>query len=187
MLAAAARIAGSVDVPVTIDAEAGYGMAPAELVAALAGAGAAGCNLEDADHATGTLRDPNQHAGWLRTVRAAASEAGYGLVINARIDVFLAASDTGTQLELVPEALRRAHAYSEAGADCVFPIALWEEDALRSFLADAPCHVNVLAIPRAPSPAELAELGVARISYGSLLHRDAIARFGEAIGALSPA
>jgi 2-methylisocitrate lyase-like PEP mutase family enzyme len=69
----------------------------------------------------------------------------------------------------------------------VFPIALWEEDALRSFLADAACHVNVFAIPRAPSPAELAELEVARISYGSLLHRDAIARFGEAIGALSPA
>ena len=51
MLAAAARIANGVDVPVTVDAEAGYGMEPAELVAALRSAGAAGCNLEDTDHA----------------------------------------------------------------------------------------------------------------------------------------
>src|SRR3954465_15807148 len=65
MLAAAARIAAAVDVPVTVDAEAGYGMEPAELVAALRGAGAAGCNLEDTDHAAGTLRDPDKHAEWL--------------------------------------------------------------------------------------------------------------------------
>ena len=45
MLAAAARIAGSVDVPVTVDAEAGYGLEPAELVAALERTCAAGCNL----------------------------------------------------------------------------------------------------------------------------------------------
>src|SRR6478752_9381930 len=51
MLAAAARIANVVEVPVTVDAEAGYGMDPGELVAALRSAGAAGCNLEDTDHA----------------------------------------------------------------------------------------------------------------------------------------
>src|SRR3954469_17322235 len=55
MLAAAARIARSVEVPVTVDAEAGYGLDPAELVAALRSAGAAGCNLEDTDHVAGTL------------------------------------------------------------------------------------------------------------------------------------
>src|SRR4051812_14637490 len=55
MLAAATRIAAAVDVPVTVDAEAGYGMEPAGLVAALRSAGAAGCNLEDTDHATGRL------------------------------------------------------------------------------------------------------------------------------------
>src|ERR687890_1502105 len=57
MLAAAARIAGGVDVPVTVDAEAGYGMQPAELVAALRSMGAAGCNLEDTNYAAGHLRD----------------------------------------------------------------------------------------------------------------------------------
>src|ERR1041385_1069510 len=64
MLAAAARIARGVDVPVTVDAEAGYGMEPAMLVAALRDAGAAGCNLEDTDHVTGSLRDPDRQAGW---------------------------------------------------------------------------------------------------------------------------
>src|SRR6266852_1655629 len=62
MLAAAARIARGVEVPVTVDAEAGYGMGPAELVAALRSAGAAGCNLEDTDHTDGSLRDPERHA-----------------------------------------------------------------------------------------------------------------------------
>src|SRR4051812_7518594 len=85
MLAAATRIVRGVEVPVTVDAEAGYGMEPAELVAALRTAGAAGCNLEDSDHAAGSLRDRDQHAEWLRAVRQAASEAGYGLVINARV------------------------------------------------------------------------------------------------------
>src|ERR687892_1668489 len=88
MLAAAARIAKGVEVPVTVDAEAGYGMEPAELVAALRSAGAAGCNLEDTDYAAGGLRDPERHAEWLRAGRQAASEDGYPLVINARVDSF---------------------------------------------------------------------------------------------------
>src|SRR6185437_16767332 len=71
MLAAAARIASGVDVPVTVDAEAGYGMEPAELVAALRAAGAAGCNLEDTDHSAGALRDPAWQAEWLQAVRQA--------------------------------------------------------------------------------------------------------------------
>src|SRR4051795_495585 len=89
MLAAAARIARGVEVPVTVDAEAGYGMEPGDLVAALRSMGAAGCNLEDSDWAAGGLRDPDRHGEWLRAVRKAASEEGYPLVINARVDVFL--------------------------------------------------------------------------------------------------
>src|SRR5690348_6878214 len=83
MLAAAARIARHVEVPVTVDAEAGYGLEPADLVSALRLGGAAGCNLEDTDHSAGTLRDPGRHAEWLAGVRQAASAAGYRLVINA--------------------------------------------------------------------------------------------------------
>jgi 2-methylisocitrate lyase-like PEP mutase family enzyme len=188
MLAAAARIARGVDVPVTVDAEAGYGMEPDELVAALRSSGAAGCNLEDTDHAAGSLRDTGGHAEWLRAVREAASEAGYPLVINARVDVFLgpwlAGADPGTQKELVPEALRRAHAYLEAGADCVFPIALWEADALRGFTSEIRGPVNVLRLPQTPSLPELAGLGVARVSWAVLLYREAMARFEDQLASL---
>src|SRR3954471_8336263 len=111
MLAAAARMARAVEVPVTVDAEAGYGMEPADLVAALRSAGAAGFNLEDTDHAAGRLRDPDEHAEWLGAVRAAASADGYRPVINARVDVFLgpflAGAGAGTQDELVSDAVRR--------------------------------------------------------------------------------
>jgi len=188
MLAAAGRIARGVEVPVTVDAEAGYGMAPAELVAGLRSVGAAGCNLEDSDYTAGGLRDPDRHAAWLRALRQAASEDGYPLVINARIDVFLggflAGAGPGTQGELVPEALRRANAYLEAGVDCVFPITLWEPDALRGFTSEVRGPVNVLRLPQAPSLAELAELGVARVSWGTLLHWDAMARFGDQLASL---
>jgi 2-methylisocitrate lyase-like PEP mutase family enzyme len=188
MFAAAARIASGVDVPVTVDAEAGYGMEPSELVAALRSMGAAGCNLEDSDYAAGNLRDPDRHAEWLRAVRQAASDDGYPLVINARVDVFLgpflAGADPGTQEELVPEALRRANAYLDAGVDCVFPITLWETDALRGFTSEARGPVNVVRLPQAPSLAELAALGVARVSWGILLYGAAMGRFQEQLASL---
>ena len=172
----------------TVDAEAGYGMEPAELVAALRSAGAAGCNLEDTDHAAGSLREPDRHAEWLRAVRQAASEDGYPLVINARVDVFvgpfLAGAGPGILEELVPEALRRANAYLEAGVDCVYPISLWETDALRRFISEVRGPVNVIRLPQAPSLAELAALGVARVSWGTLLHRDAMARFEDQLASL---
>ena len=188
MLAAAARIARGVDVPVTVDAEASYGMQPTELVAALQSAGAAGCNLEDTDHTDESLRDPDRHAEWLGAVRQAASADGFGLVINARVDVFLgpflAGAGPGTQAELVPDALRRAQAYLEAGVDCVYPIALWEADALRSFTSEVRGPVNVVRLPQAPSLSELAALGVARVSWGILLHGDAMGRFEEQLASL---
>jgi 2-methylisocitrate lyase-like PEP mutase family enzyme len=187
MLAAAARIARAVEVPVTIDAEAGYGMQPAELVAALRSAGAAGCNLEDTDHAAGSLRDPDRHAEWLGAVRQAADAEGYPLVINARVDVFVApfeADEEASQGGLVAEAVRRANAYLEAGVDCVYPILLWETDPLRQFMSEVRGPVNVVRLEQAPSVAELAALGVARVSWGPLLQWDAIARFQEQLASL---
>jgi 2-methylisocitrate lyase-like PEP mutase family enzyme len=189
MFAAAGRIARGVEVPVTVDAEAGYGMRPVELVAALRSAGAAGCNLEDTDHSAGRLRDYDQHAEWLKAVRQAASDDGYPLVINARVDVFfepmLAGAGAETQHELLPEALRRAQAYIEAGVDCVYPIGLWDADALRRFMSEVSVPVNVVRLPQAPSTAELATLGVARVSWGPLLYYDAIARFREQLASIA--
>jgi 2-methylisocitrate lyase-like PEP mutase family enzyme len=187
MFAAAARIARGVEVPVTVDAEAGYGMGPAELVAALQNTGAAGCNIEDSDHTAGSLRDPDQHAKWLRAVREAASAEDYPLVINARVDVFLGpfiADENGSQEGLVPEAILRANVYLEAGADCVYPIVLWEADGLRRFMSEVPGLVNVSREPQAPSVTELAALGVARVSWGPLLYWNAIARFEEQLATL---
>jgi len=187
MLGAAARIARGVEVPVTVDAEGGYGMPPAELVAALRDAGVAGCNLEDTDHTSGTFRDPDRHAEWLGAVRQAAAADGYPLVINARVDVFLGPylTGAGSQEELVPEALRRAKAYLQAGADCVYPIALWEPDALRRFTAEVGGPVNVARVPQLPSLAELAAAGVARVSWGPYLYFDAMARFAEQLASLT--
>jgi 2-methylisocitrate lyase-like PEP mutase family enzyme len=188
MLAAAARIAKGVEVPVTVDAEAGYGMEPADLVAKLRAMGAAGCNLEDTDYTAGGLRDPDRHAEWLREVRNAASEEDYPLVVNARVDVFLAGflsgAGPGTQEAHLPEALRRANAYLEAGADCVYPIALWEAGPLRGFMSDVGGPVNVIRLPQAPSLAELGELGVARVSWATLLYREAMARFEDQLDSL---
>jgi 2-methylisocitrate lyase-like PEP mutase family enzyme len=188
MLAAAARIVRSVEVPVTVDAEAGYGMEPSELVGALRDAGAAGCNLEETAHPDTALRDPGRHAEWLREVRQAADDDGYPLVINARVDVFLwpyvADPAPGAQEALVGEALRRAAAYLEAGADCVYPICLWEAEPLRRFMAEFAGPVNLTRMPEGPAPAELAALGAARVSWALFLYWDAMARFKEQLAAL---
>ena len=148
----------------------------------------AGCNLEDTEHTDGSLRDPARHAEWLSAVRQAASADGYGLVINARVDVFLGpflnGAGPGTQEGLLPEALLRANAYFEAGVDCVYPIALWETDALRRFIAEVSGPVNAVCLPQTPSPGALAAVGAARVSWGPFLHLDAMARFGEQLAAL---
>jgi 2-methylisocitrate lyase-like PEP mutase family enzyme len=187
MLAAAARISRGVEVPVTVDAEAGYGMGPVELVASLRDAGAAGCNLEDTDHIAGGLRDPDKQAEWLRAVRQAASAEGYPLVINARVDVFEApweADASASQGGLVDDAVRRANAYIEAGVDCVYPILLWEKEPLRRFMSEVPGPVNIAAIEQAPSIADLAALGVARVSWGPLLYWGAIAGLKKQLASL---
>jgi 2-methylisocitrate lyase-like PEP mutase family enzyme len=188
MLDAAGRIVRGVDVPVTVDLEAGYGMDADEVASRLMEMGAAGCNLEDTDHRTGMLRDTTEQADWLREVRRAASARNYGLVINARIDTFLlGATSSGAgvhQIDEVDEALSRAHAYVEAGADCVFPIVLWQSDALAAFVSQAPGPVNILRIPPTPSETELAELGVARLSFGHLLQAEVMASFAQRLVSL---
>ena len=95
-------------------------------------------------------------------------------MINARIDVFLADAGSRPQGELVDDAVGRANAYLAAGADCVYPILLHDERAIASFIAAVEGPVNILALPGAPSPARMAELHVARISYGSLIHTRAM-------------
>lgn len=173
MFAAITRITRAVDVPVTADIEAGYGLAPGELVERLRGAGASGCNLEDSDPATGALVDPSEQAVRLAAVRAA---AGPSLVINARIDVFRRSGGS------VREAVRRGRTYVEAGADCVYPI-LAPPDTLRELAAGIGGPINALYVPGGPSPARLMELGATRITFGGGLHR----QIAAAVSALATA
>ncbi|TVT24160.1 isocitrate lyase/phosphoenolpyruvate mutase family protein, partial [Amycolatopsis rhizosphaerae] len=142
MFAAAARIARAVSVPVTVDAESGYGLPAPEFVARLLDTGAVGCNLEDTDHALGRVRPIAEQADRLAAVRAAAGDA---LVINARIDLFLRAED---QRAVLPEAVERARAYLDAGADCVYPILVRSADVLAEFVkAVSPGAVNGNRLP----------------------------------------
>jgi 2-methylisocitrate lyase-like PEP mutase family enzyme len=162
---AVARIASSVSVPVTADVEAGYGLAPEEIVERLLDAGAVGCNLEDTDHRGGGLVDAGEHADRLRAVRQAATEAGVEIVLNARVDVLRLEGD---RRELFEEAVRRARLYLQAGADCVFPIRLAEDELIGELVQRVEGPVNVVAAG-APPLARLAELGVARVSFAGTL------------------
>ncbi|WP_285780242.1 isocitrate lyase/phosphoenolpyruvate mutase family protein [Microtetraspora sp. NBRC 13810] len=160
MFAAAARIARAVDVPVTVDAEAGYGLAPAEFAERLLATGAVGCNLEDTAYPSGEPVGVAEQAAWLAAVR----EAGPELVINARVDVFLTGG--GSLRERVEEAVERAKAYLDAGADCVYPILAPGEETIGELVQRIPGPVNALFLPGGPSVSRLAELGVARVTFG---------------------
>jgi 2-methylisocitrate lyase-like PEP mutase family enzyme len=182
MFAANARIARSVSVPVTMDAEAGYGLAPADLVGCLLENGLVGCNLEDTNHRAGGLADAETHADWLSRVRAAADAAGVPIVINARVDVFLPRSNVAER-DRVGEAVRRGRLYRSAGADCVYPIGVGDPGVLATLVAeiDGPINGNSGA---GLDLAQLRELGVARVSYGPRFYRTALAEFNRAVRAL---
>ncbi|MET8847856.1 isocitrate lyase/phosphoenolpyruvate mutase family protein [Amycolatopsis sp. NPDC004625] len=179
MFAAAALIARAVPVPVTVDAEAGYGLAPEQLVAELLEAGAAGCNLEDTDHRAGGLTGTAAQADRLAGVRAAADAAGVPLVVNARIDVFLPPSGI-PEPDRVAEAIRRGRAYRAAGADCVYPIGMSHAGDVARLVEGVPGPVNGNPGP-ALDPATLAALGVARVSYGPRFYRGGLAAMRGAL------
>lgn len=165
MFAAVARIARSVAVPVTADVENGYGLAPAELAATLADCGVAGCNLEDSDPVSRALADPAEQAEFLAAVRAA---AGSSLVVNARVDVYVRPPG-GEPGDLTNAAVARARAYLAAGADCTYPIVA-PPTALPDLVRRIDGPVNAMYRPDGPPIAELAAMGVARITFGSGLH-----------------
>ena len=158
MFAAAGRVARAVSVPVTVDAEAGYGMEPRELVGRLLEIGAVGCNLEDTDHRAGGL-------------------------VDARADTFLPGSGVPGQ-ERVAEAVRRGRLYLGAGADCIYPIGVSDERDIATLVAEVPGPINGNTRPEGPDLARLRELGVARVSYGPRLYREALAGLKTAVQGL---
>ncbi|MFC9848436.1 isocitrate lyase/phosphoenolpyruvate mutase family protein [Streptomyces sp. NPDC060223] len=172
MMLVARRIAASVDVPVTVDAEAGYGMAPEALVELLSGIGVVGCNIEDSDHAHGGLIDVDVRAAYIARIREAADRIGVPLVINARIDSFFSTSPLAENQRRA-DAISRAAAYWSAGADCVFPIGAGPDD-LRAFVVEVRAPVNAGLPLNRGSLDELRALGVARVSMGPQLYRSAL-------------
>ena len=169
MFTAVGRIVRAVSVPVSADIEHGYGLSPRELIGRLMETGAVGCNLEDSEH--GTLKDPRQHADWLAEVRA---ESGDAVFINARVDTFLFGDGDPA------DAIERARLYVAAGADCVYPLLAPPEafPVLREGIAGP---LNMAAKASRESVAELAELGVTRITFGPEMQRESM----WAIGALA--
>lgn len=175
MLAAVARIAAAVALPVTADLEAGYGLPAKELAVRVAAAGCVGLNLEDSDHARGrgVLVDAERQAERIAALAQAARAEGVPLVINARVDTYLGAPLEGAAR--VEETIRRGRRYLEAGADCVYPITARDERELAEIVRGVAGPVNAMALPDAPPLARLAALGVARVTFGSQLMRQALA------------
>jgi len=171
MLAAAKRIIQAVSIPVTVDFEAGYGLSPREVAERMIEIGAAGLNYEDTDHAGASpMVDPNQQSERIVALKDAARTAGADLVVNARVDVFV--HRQGTLQEQAAEGLRRAQQYKAAGADCIYPILLSDEAIIREFVeAVGPINVN-LRPGGALTLAQVAALGVRRVSYASSLFRE---------------
>jgi 2-methylisocitrate lyase-like PEP mutase family enzyme len=169
MIAAIARIAKSVKVPVTADVEAGYGDAPedaARTARTAIDAGAVGMNLEDAaSNSAPALVDLPLQLEKIHAIREVSSRVRVPLVLNARTDVYLLQiGDPATRYD---ETVRRLSAYRDAGADCVFAPGLRDAPTIGRLVADLRCPVNILAGPGSLSVPELSKLGVARVSLGS--------------------
>ncbi|MDV3130344.1 isocitrate lyase/phosphoenolpyruvate mutase family protein [Mycobacterium sp. 21AC1] len=163
MFTAVGRIVRAVSVPVSADIEHGYGLSPRELIGRLMEVGAVGCNLEDSEH--GKLKDPHKHADWLAEVCA---ESGADVFINARVDTFLFGNGDPA------DAVERGRLYVAAGADCVYPI-LAPLGAFPALREGIPGPLNMAAKVSKEAVAELAELGVTRITFGPEMQQESMA------------
>jgi 2-methylisocitrate lyase-like PEP mutase family enzyme len=169
MFARIAQIASAVKVPVTGDVEAGYGDAPARAshtARKIIFGGAVGMNFEDATgDSEHPLADLPLQLESIRAIREMAKKYELALVLNARTDVYLL--QVGDAAKRYDEAVRRLSAFRDAGADCVFVPGIRDRETIERLVVDLSCPVNILAGPGSPSVAELADLGVKRISLGS--------------------
>jgi 2-methylisocitrate lyase-like PEP mutase family enzyme len=158
-----------VECPVTVDIEAGFGDTIEEVlqtIRAVINAGAVGINIEDSTRQHGkALVDVSFQVELLKAIQELASAMDIPLVVNARTDVYLL--PTGDPTSRFEQALQRANAYREAGADCFFPIGLGDARTIADLVQAINMPVNILARSATPSILELAQLGVARVSFGS--------------------
>ena len=160
----AAAIAAATDVPVSADLENAFADEPegvAETIRLALGAGLAGCSVEDA---TGRDDEPIYGLELAAARVAAAAEAAHAgdvhLVLTARAENHLHGRDD------LDDTIARLRAFQDAGADVLYAPGLHRPEDIRRVVESVDRPVNVLAVPGAPPVAELAELGVARVSVG---------------------
>jgi 2-methylisocitrate lyase-like PEP mutase family enzyme len=168
------RIAAAVELPVTMDFEAGYGD-PGETARRAIEAGAVGGNLED------QLKPIDEAVAGVEAVMRASRDAGIEFVLNARTDAVLRGAD-----DPVEEAIRRGRAYLDAGAPVVFVPGAVKRDHIEALVEGlGPNKLTVIAVPGASLPtSELEALGVARVSTGPFTQRVALTALQDAAAAL---
>jgi 2-methylisocitrate lyase-like PEP mutase family enzyme len=164
-----ARIVAAVDLPVTADFEGGYTEDDdrlAENIARLLDVGVVGINFEDRVVKGSGLYPIDRQASRIAVLRRTAEQQGVPLFINARTDLFLGQGNDPKSV--IGEALDRAAAYAAAGASGFFIPGLQEKELIARISGSSPLPVNVMTFDGVPPNAELADIGVARISYGNI-------------------
>lgn len=182
-IANAARIVAATDLPVTLDFEGGYALDPERLAANFAialAAGVIGCNFEDRIVGGEGLHPLPLQASRIEALRRAAERAKVPVFINARTDIFLGSKPESHDPAAAEHALERARAYADAGASGFFVPGLADERLLARICDASPLPVNAMMFPGMPDTTRLAQLGVARISYGPGPYRLAMKALADA-------
>lgn len=183
LIEATGRITRVVGCPVSVDIESGYGSSIDEVRETLREVietGAVGINIEDSlPDNQAQLVDLSYQVELLAALRELAVSVDIPVVINARTDAFLL--EIGRPQDRVKLALERSHAYATAGADCIYPISgSLTGPVIAELVRSAGVPVNILLGGAAtPTLAELAGLGVARVSFGGGLMRSVLGHLQE--------
>ncbi|MEX0284363.1 MAG: isocitrate lyase/phosphoenolpyruvate mutase family protein [Paracoccaceae bacterium] len=166
------RITASVDIPVSVDFEGAYAIAPADVqanVRRVIEAGAIGINFEDRVVKGEGLHSIADQATRIAAARAAGEVTGVPLAINARTDLFLG-TDPATHAGSVDEAIERAGAYAEAGASSFFVPGLTQPDFIARVIEAVELPVNLMMTKGFTSITTAAELGAGRVSFGPMAY-----------------
>jgi 2-methylisocitrate lyase-like PEP mutase family enzyme len=174
-------IVKAVQVPVTVDIEAGYGNNLNEIIDSvkkIIATGIVGINIEDSIELNPTLIDEMEFCERISAIRALSDSLGFHLVINARTDSFYTSTDS--LKKKLSESIKRGNKYREAGADCIFVQPVWEKETIATLVKEINAPINILANPAIggglpPSAQELQDLGVARLSLGSSVMKATLA------------
>lgn len=174
------QITAAVDVPISVDIESGYGEDPKRLIDGLIDAGAVGLNIEDTVHGEGgRLREAQEHADFVAALRAASDATDVHVVINARTDLFV--KQIGDESDRVERAIERLTLAATAGADSLYPVGFHSDADQKRLTSELPLPVNAIGHPVKNSKAALAELGVARVSFGPIFQMVLAERASEVL------